>query len=405
MNTWIKGSLSAAVTVALAAFSGAANRNAADASAPPATPIYVSINQDISFPTPNTINFYTASATQLTLANEVSTGGFGISGGFFGTPRINSVPSLTAPCLYVSDAGSNDIASISMPSQAQVGTFSGSKTDSGSDNGIGLAVNATYLYAGYSTSNTIGAFALQNGCGLTFLGDVPAAGLQGGSISGMAVNANILVVAYGDGSIQSFNVASGLPVSNNDLRNSTGNINDPNNMPSGVDLTQDGHYAVFGDIAFSPKIEVATISTKGLSKTVVYTAGAGVSAGNIRLSPDETLLYIANSEGGTVTAAFFNKTTGKVTAGCTSPTLSGFNGRPWFGNVATRDTTGTGNVLYVGEFGRAFLEVNHGPPSAIGILTVTSNGSTCTLSEASSSPIVTAFPGALSVGVYPPRPF
>lgn len=416
MNMWTRGLLSAVMPLALAAMCSAAGPAAQGDKAQTPSSISLVVNEDTGFPTPNALSFYQAAGTQITYQSSVYTGGFGIQGGFFGTSRVNSVPSLSAPCLYVSDAGSNDIASMLLATQQTVGISTGSQTDDGSSNGIGLAVNAGYLYASFTASNTIGTFALQSGCGLSFLGDVPAIGLQGGSITGMAVNGKMLVVAYGDGSIQSFNVAGGIPASNNDLQNSTG-YTAPNplwfagtSMPSGVDITQDGRFAIFGDISAAATVEVSNLTSGKLAKTVVYTAGpttqgAAVDAGFIRLSPDQTLLYAANSESGTVTASFFNAATGAITKGCVSKTLQGFSFRPWLGSVVTRDTAGTGSVLYVAEFGRDFLEINHGPATAIGILTVTSNGKTCTLTEASTSPVQLFFPAALSIGVYPPRPF
>jgi 6-phosphogluconolactonase (cycloisomerase 2 family) len=414
MKSWTKGFLSAVIPVAMVTLCSAAGPASQDVKTAAQASISVVVNQDIAFPTPNAISLLMASGTQLTYLTDVPTGGYGIQGGFFGTSRVNSVPSLSAPCLYVSDAGSNDIASISLSTQQLIGNFLGSQTDDGSSNGIGLAVNSNYLYASFTASNTIATFSLQAGCGLTFLGDVPAIGLQGGSVSGMAVNGKILVVAYGDGSIQSFTVSAGIPVSNKDLQNSTGytgglliisSTASTGNMPSGVDITQDGKFAIFGDISAAATVEVSSLAAGKLAVTTAYKVGTGVDAGAIRLSPDESLLYIANSESGTVTAAFFNKTTGKITPGCTSPTLQGFNFLPWLGSVATRDTTGTGTELYVAEFGRDFIEVNHGPASQIGIISVTSNGTTCTLREATSSPLELTFPGALSIGVYPPRPF
>jgi|SRR5580704_1892695 6-phosphogluconolactonase (cycloisomerase 2 family) len=415
MNRWTRGLLSAVMPLALAAMCSAAGPAAQGDKAQTPSSISVVVNEDTGFPTPNALSFYQAAGTQITYQSSVYTGGFGIQGGFFGTSRLNSVPSLSAPCLYVSDAGSNDIASISLSTQQAVGTFTGSQTDDGSSNGISLAVNTSYLYASFTASNTIGTFAVQSGCGLSFLGDVSAIGLQGGSVSGMAVNGKMLVVAYGDGSIQSFSVTGGMPVSNNDLQNSTG-YTAPNqnwfagpSMPSGVDITQDGRFAIFGDISATSTVEVSSLTTGKLATTLAYSLtsveGTGVDAGAVRLSPDESLLYIANSESGTVTAAFFNATTGKIMRGCMSKTLQGFNFRPWLGSVVTRDTTGTGSVLYVAEFGRDYLEINHGPATAIGILTVTSNGKTCTLTEASTSPVQLFYPGALSIGVYPPRPF
>lgn len=400
----------AAVALALLLLPAADKGFAADKKAP-AAPIYLIANQDIGFPSPNAIALYLAQDTQLTFQASINSGGYGIQGGYFGTSRVNSIPSTSAPCVYVSDSGSNDIASYSLQSQAFVGNFVASQGDDGSTNGIGLAVNSNYLYASFSASQTLAAFALQGGCGLSFLGELAATGLQGGSITGMAVSDKILVVAYGDGSIQSFSVTGGIPVPNNDLQNATGFVGKKNPkslrgvLPSAVDLTRDGRFAIFGDISPETTVEVSSLASGKLAPTTVYTVGSGIDAGNIRLSPDETLLYAVNSESGTVTAAFFNAVTGKVSKGCASATLQGFNGRPWYGSVAARDTTGTGNVLYVAEFGRDYLEINHGPVSTIGILNISSNGVACALAETPNSPVLVQFPGTLSLGVYPPRPF
>jgi len=80
-----------------------------------------------------------------------------------------------------------------------------------------------------------------------------------------------------------------------------------------------------------------------------------------------------------------------------------FNFLPWFGMIQTRDTTGSGKVLYVAEFGR-FTEI-YTPPSAIGILTVTINGNSCTLAETPASPVEVPLTGTLSIGAFPPRPY
>jgi hypothetical protein len=368
-------------------------------------------NEDLSGPGLSEVSVYNIQGTQLNFSTALVTAGYGISGGFFGTQRLNSIPSLSAPCVYVADSGTNDISIVSIPAVELLGSVTGSDTDDGSSNGIGMAVNQNFLYAGYSTSGTIGTFAIQSGCGLTFLGDVPATGLQGGTPSGMAVTATTLVVAYADGSVESFNVSGGNPVSNGDKQNTNGYgggaIIAPfttGNFPSGVDITQDGRFAIFGDISAYTTIEVASLAGGRLGKTKVYTVGTGVDAGSIRLSPDQSLIYIANSESGTVTAAFFNPATGVVTPGCASPTLNGFNGRPWLGGVVNRDTTGNGGIVYVAEFGRPGEEQNHGPSSAIGTLSITSNGTSCTLTEVA-DPSLLPYPGTLSIGVYPPRPF
>jgi 6-phosphogluconolactonase (cycloisomerase 2 family) len=357
----------------------------------------------------NSVSFYvpggTQSSPQLTFNNAVDTGGMGIGGGLFGTARVRTAADSSAQCLYASDAGSATIAGIVIQTQQAAGSFSGSTTDAGDVNGIGLALNNSYLYAGYTTSNTIGTFAIQPGCQLSFLGDISATGLNGGSVAGMALHGSLLVVTYADGSIESFNTSNGIPIPNEDEQNSTGFASVY--FPDDVDITQDGHFAIFGDSAVPTTVEVSDISSGKLTRTVQYTVpalaatvrGIGVNSGNVRLSPDESLLYIGNSQSGTVTAAFFDKNTGRVYGGCVSSTLRGFY-NPWayVGSLATRDPSGTGGVLYVAEWGF--------PTSSIGILKVDSNGSRCTLTESPASPALDFLSiGLLSIHVFPPRPF
>jgi hypothetical protein len=125
----------------------------------------------------------------------------------------------------------------------------------------------------------------------------------------------------------------------------------------------------------------------------------GVNSAAVRLSPDESMVYISNNENGTVSAGFFNRQTGKVTSGCSSKPLAGFFD-PWAftGSLATRDNTGTGGVLYVAEWG--------GDTSSIGVLTIVSNGSLCSLMESTASEVSDSLSGGLlSIATYPPRSF
>ncbi|MFZ0359339.1 MAG: hypothetical protein WAL58_02785, partial [Terriglobales bacterium] len=85
-----------------------------------------------------------------------------------------------------------------------------------------MAANGSYIYASYSTSSTIGTFSIEAGCELNFVSDILAFGLNNGDVNGMAVHENLLVVSYGDGSIGTFDITGGAPVSNNDTRFSTG---------------------------------------------------------------------------------------------------------------------------------------------------------------------------------------
>jgi hypothetical protein len=361
-------------------------------------PHYLITNNDNS--QGNSATFYTIGAGgKLTQAAVVSTGGLGWDGlGYVVTNKINVAHDRFAgDCVYLSDyvAGPHpDVTAISIATLAVTGQFQGSQTDQAQNLGMGLANNAGYVYANFTASQTIGTFKKMAGCQLQFLTDTPATGLGGGSIVGMIAHRNILVVTFGDGSIESFNVSSGVPVSNGDLQYSTGYLQN-GYAPSAVDVTADGHFAVFGD--FSNVAEVSDISSGKLAATVVYSGlGSGSGMGGIRLSPDETVLYISNFSSGQVEAAFFDKTTGAASAGCTSAALKGYN-RLWayVAGMANANRTGTGGPLYIAE-----------PDARMGIVRMTVAGGTCSFAEAPSSPVLDTSTRTIeSVGVFPPRSF
>ena len=364
---------------------------------PAVNPHYVITDDDVTPPLPTTATFYTVgSGGALTLGKDVNTDGNGIAGGFFGTQRVGVLQSGKQQCVFVSMAQSGDIAAIPVGTLKPLRPARGSKNDNGTLGGIGIAVNAKYLYAGFTTSNTIGTFQVQSGCKLKFLGDTHVMPLNGGNIDGMALHGSMMVVTYGDGSIESFDISEGVPVSNGDEQDSTGFKGA--NWPNGVDITKDGHYAIFGDTATSTIVEVSDISSGKLDKTTVYDLGRDLSASNVLLSPDETLLYIANTQGGTVTAARFDITTGVVSKGCVSKKLRGFaTGWAYLGSLVTEQTSGSGTVVYVAEYGA---------PSSIGMVEVKSDADTCKLTEAPKSPVSDPnSQGLLSIGIYPPRPF
>ena len=349
----------------------------------------------------NSATFYTIGAGgALTQSTVVPTGGAGLGGGYFSTPRVNVVRA--NGCIYVANNADNPgtIAGIVESTQTLAGTFPGSAGDNGGSYGIGIAVAPGKLYAGFAGSGTIGTFRVLAGCMLRFVKDTSAIGLNGGAIDGMKVHGTILVVAYADGSIESFNIASGAPVSNGDKQLSSG-YNLGYGVPAGVDISQDGHWAIFGDAASSPTVEVSDISGGLLSPTVAYTGvGSGANSNNVLLSPDQTLLYISNNASGQVTAAFFNSATGVVSNSCTSRPLRNFNST-WFlgGGIVNAATAGTGKALYLAEWGG-------GNASGIGIVKIASNGTSCNLTETASSPASDPqSTGLLSIGVFPPRNF
>src|SRR5271156_1871474 len=177
-----------------------------------AGPHYVVTNDDGFTVGLTGVSFYTVGAGgQLTLKQQVITGGAGIGGGYFATNRVAVLDSGSAQCVYASEASTGDVVGISVSTLAVGGSAFGSPTDAGTSNGIGLALNSQYLYASFTDSSTIGTFQIQSGCGLSFVNDVSVLGLQGGVISGMAIHGDMLVATYNDGSIESFNISSGTP--------------------------------------------------------------------------------------------------------------------------------------------------------------------------------------------------
>jgi 6-phosphogluconolactonase (cycloisomerase 2 family) len=361
-------------------------------------PHYLVTNDDVPFG--NGVTFYTVASNGLiTLKEQVLTGGWGIGSGFFGANRIAVLKTGSEECIYASDAGTGDIAGIDVSTLQVGGLAFGSTTDAGTSNGIGLVLNSTYLYASFTDSNTIGTFTVQPGCSLTFLNDISVAGLQGGVINGMALHGKILVATYGDGSIESFDVSTGSPISNGDRQNSSAYLKSQGaTYPNSVEITKDGQYAIFGDTSTATVVEVSNISSGKLGKTTVYSQRAPSNSSNILLSPDETLLYVSNTQGDTVSALFFNASTGKVSPGCASGKLRGYS-RDWsyVSSLALKTNTGTGGVVYAAEFGSS---------NSIAMLQVTSTGGKCSLKEASSSPIADPnSPGLLSINNFPPRSF
>lgn len=354
------------------------------------------------FPIPriNTVSFYQIEPQgSLGFKSTLKTGGNGIGGGYFGANRIVELNVGKQQCIFISEATTGDVVGIAANTETVTGSATGSVNDTGTSNGIGLAMNSQYLFANFTDSSNIGTFQVQPGCLLTFVGDLTVVGLKGGFVDAMAVHGNTLITTYGDGSIESFDISGGIPVSHGDKQFSTAaNISQGATYPSSIDITRDGRFAIFGDTSTLMAVEVSDISSGKLAKTVAYQSAGTISASNILLSPDETMLYVSNTQGDRVTALFFNKGTGKVLSGCTSNSLKGYSVNwSYLGSMALQTNTGNGGGLYVAEYGST---------SGIAMITMTVSGNTCTLTEAANSPAADPnTTGLLSIGNFPPRSF
>jgi 6-phosphogluconolactonase (cycloisomerase 2 family) len=361
---------------------------------------YVVTNDDAAYPFLTGVSFYAVGTNGLPVfQQQVQTGGFGIGGGYFGLNRIAVLNNGDQQCVYSSEAANGDIAGVSVSTFTVGGSASGSDTDAGTLNGIGLAMNSTYLYASFGDSKTIGTFQVQPGCGISFLNDISVAGLHGGIINGMAVHGNILVATYTDGSIQSFDISGGTPLSNGDEQiSSAAMASQGATYVNSIDITSDGHYAIFGDTSTSLSVEVSDISSGKLTKTKAYNSAVSINSSTLMLSPDETLLYVIDTQGATVSALFFDQTTGTLSTGCTSPALTGLSTNwSYLAGLGLMSQTGNGGGVYVAEFGSS---------SGVATVTFTQSGQTCSLKEAQGSPASDPLsPGLLSIGTFPPRAF
>jgi hypothetical protein len=361
---------------------------------------YVFANNDEPFPYGASVSIYSVGAAgTLTFKQQVITGGSGIGGGYFGANRLAVLDQNSQQCVYASEAFTGDIVGIAISTLTTTGSFTGSSTDAGTSNGIGLAVNGGYLYASYTDSNTIGTFAIEGGCSLSFLGDTSVSGLQAGVINAIAVHGSMMVVSFTDGSIESFNISSGIPVANGDEQFSSATASsDDATYPNQIDITSDGHFAIFGDTSTSLVVEVSDISSGKLAKTKVYQSSKAISSSNIILSPDGTILYVVNTQGAAVTAYFFNSTNGTLSFGCKSGTIKGQSMQwSYLASAALVSQTGNGSGVYVAEFGAT---------SGIALVNLTTANGSCTLQEASDSPFSNSDSASLlSIGTFPPRSF
>src|SRR6202050_1269784 len=186
-------------------------------------PHYLITNDDVPPTFENSVTFYAIGTNgQLTMQTRATISEGGIGGGYFAANRIDVLDKGNAQCVYASVAATGQIEGISIATLEVTGSANGSKDDTGASNGVGLAINSKYLYASFTDSSNIGTFRVLSGCKLKFISDITVAGLQGGFVDGMLIHGDIMVVTYGDGSIQSFNISAGVPVSNDDEQNSTG---------------------------------------------------------------------------------------------------------------------------------------------------------------------------------------
>src|SRR5580704_13445896 len=110
-------------------------------------PHYIVTNDDVPAPLATSVSFYNVAANGLlTMKGKVLTGRGGIAGGYFAANRVNVLDSGSTQCVYASQAQSGEIEGIVVKTLEIGGHAVGSSKDTGASNGVGLAINAKYLY-------------------------------------------------------------------------------------------------------------------------------------------------------------------------------------------------------------------------------------------------------------------
>lgn len=364
-----------------------------------ATFSYYVVANNNTFPT-NTVSVYQLSGTSLVPLTTVPTGGAGSGGGYFAEVTQSVALDGTRTCVFAGDANSGDIsamkASRTSPYLTVVKNYFSPDGDTASNFGLGIAVSGQYLYANYtggSTAPAIGVWKLGAGCTLTYVMHLVTNGLNGGTVDSMSVTppGNVLVAAYGDGSVGSYAVGNGsISLIGQEMTAgySVGSF-------AGSVITPSHNWAIFGD--FSPsnntQLDVALINSDGsLAPTTTYggtgSLGTGVDSNGIQISPDFRFIYIVDSYSGQETTVSFDATTGVISYpnGCLT-NLKGNNSKWVFASqVATVTSAGSGGGLYISE---GFLTGD----SYIALLRI--NNTTGCATEVPNSPFVDTNGGSL----------
>ncbi|HXM19990.1 MAG TPA: hypothetical protein VN948_01830 [Terriglobales bacterium] len=342
----------------------------------------------------NTVSFFKFNGTTLTLQQTAASGGKGIGGGFPGLNRMALGGTSAVLCGFVSDAGSSDIAVFKVINKVvtKVGNFTDPQ-GSGKTQGIGLAVVGNFLLAAYTTSKNIGAWQIQSDCTLTLLANFKTPH----AVAGMRVtpNGKTLIVGYGSGvnKVDSFSLAPTGLTEHGPYPATSG--------ASGIDITQDSAYAIFGDTTSSKtEVEIYPIHANGtLGKRTHFggngTLGAGVGSSNVWLSVDEKFLFASNNSSKQVTSlGFTEKPLGLSYINITT-VHNPSNQITSVAQVGTLFATGNGQYIVLAEDGS--------PNSFVAVLRINADGST---TEISGSPFSNGQGrGLQSFLIGPPRPF
>ena len=357
-------------------------------------------------PSGNTATVYKIAGNgTLTQFKVLPTGGTGFGGGFFA--NVGATVSQNASCVFIEDAGSNDIAAFSKATGfTKVGNFSNAALNwSGYFGGsMSLTPDGHFLYAGYSGSENVGAWKVNANCSLTFIAAyVPSNGPDTyGAVKVLPNGKGLLVTAIDLDSVTLFviNSSTGALTEKNTLSwTGVGNCDTNGCYPTGIDITKDSKVAIFGNATLgSPAALTANITLSGLTNPQVWdlSNSAGASNNNVPwLSPGaystgSGYLYFGmsgfQSSGlipGVVTASFTESPVNITVV----DSIAINNPTEFDGRIETVAKTPTGGGLVVAEWF-----------TTLGTFKINTDGSLTSLHQTTD----TQADGGLSFSVYPP---
>jgi len=236
---------------------------------------YVIVNNDN--PAGNSVSVYVLDSGGVLHPYKVlSTGGTG--GGMSDYGWTGQAVGQNASCGFVADTGSNDIASFSEARGfAKVGNYSNSAlVFNGFGSTIALTQSGKFLYAAYSGSGNIGAWAVNKDCSLTFIAAyTPSMGIDIDYFLRTTPNSQSLVVVgeyLARAELFSINQTTGTltDVGFVDFPSSTNGCNGYGCAPAGIDITSDGKFAILANAVQESSALSVEITSSGLTNPQVW---------------------------------------------------------------------------------------------------------------------------------------
>jgi 6-phosphogluconolactonase (cycloisomerase 2 family) len=248
---------------------------------------YIVTNDNNSSAGNSATAYSTASSGGLHLVKKLSTGGYGLGGGYFASTDVAATSN--ASCVFVANTDTNTISAFKMPGYTEVGSYGEADMFStyGEGGSIALHPSGKLLVAGQSGLKNIGAYSISSGCVLTHLADYsPSLGSDNyGPIAFTPDGAYVVVPAPDLGGAELFKVnptGTLTDIGNINFYSSVSQCDSVGCYPTGMDFTSDSKLVLFGNATSEGSVLSASISSSGLSNGQLWDLNSAV-VGNINV--------------------------------------------------------------------------------------------------------------------------